>query len=40
LELNLGELIEASTKACKARIEEPHNHPSDCDHPIQESSHS
>ena len=40
LELNLGELIEASTKASKARIEGPHNHPSDCDHPIQESSPS
>lgn len=40
LELNLGELIEASTTACKARLEAPHNHPSDCDHPLQESSPS
>ena len=38
LELNLEELIEASTTASKARIEAPHNHPLDCDHPIQESS--
>ena len=40
LELNLGELIEASTKASKARIETLHNQPSDCDHPLQESSPS
>ena len=40
LELNLDELIEASTSASKARIEAPHNHPLDCDHPIQESSPS
>ena len=40
LELNLGELIEASTTACKDSIEGPHNHPSDCDHPLQESSPS
>ena len=40
LELNLEELIEASTMASKARIEAPHNHPLDCDHPIQESSPS
>ena len=40
LELNLGELIEASTTACKASIEGSHNHPSDCDHPLQESSPS
>ena len=40
LELNLGELIEASTKASKARIEALHNQPSDCDHPLQESSPS
>ena len=37
LELNLGALIEASTTASKARIEEQQNHPSDCDHPTQES---
>jgi hypothetical protein len=40
LELNLGELIEASTRACKASIEGSHNHPSDCDHPLEESSPS
>ena len=40
LELNLGELIEASTKASKARIEALHNQPSDCNHPLQESSPS
>ncbi len=40
LELNLGALIEASTTASKARIEEQQNHPSDCDHPTQESSPS
>jgi len=40
LNLNLGDLIEASTTACKARIEATHNHPSDCDHPLQESSPS
>ncbi len=40
LELNLGELIDASTKASKARIEALHNQPSDCDHPLQESSPS
>jgi hypothetical protein len=34
LELNLGELIEASTAACKASIEGSHNNPSDCDHPL------
>jgi hypothetical protein len=34
LELNLGELIEASTTACKASIEGSHNNPSDCDHPL------
>jgi hypothetical protein len=34
LELNLGELIEASTTACKASIERSHNNPSDCDHPL------
>ena len=37
LELNLGALIEASTTASKARIERQQNHPSDCDHPTQES---
>ena len=37
LELNLGALIEASTTASKARIEGQQNHPSDCDHPTQES---
>ena len=40
LELNLGALIEASTTASKARIEEQKDHPSDCDHPLQESSPS
>ena len=40
LELNLEALIEASTSASKARLEGPHNHPSNCDHPIQASSPS
>ena len=40
LELNLGALIEASTTASKTRLEEHQNHPSDCDHPLQESSPS
>jgi hypothetical protein len=40
LELNLGALIEASITASKARLEEQQNHPSDCDHPLQESSPS
>ncbi len=40
LELNLEALIEASITASKARLEGPHNHPSNCDHPIQASSPS
>ena len=40
LELNLGALIEASTTASKTRIAGQQNHPSDCDHPLQESSPS
>ncbi|WP_115071478.1 hypothetical protein [Synechococcus sp. UW179B] len=40
LELNLEALIEASTRASKARLEGPHNHPSNCDHPVQASSPS
>ncbi len=40
LELSIPELIEACTKASKARINNQRTAPANCDHPTQESSSS